>query len=297
VPQCRNADIDPATGACSNHTKHIQNNNAAGLDAATVNPETFPMQVLDFHCFKAYGQIVQHETLRAERSKMLVDSRGLDRKGSFLFFVSHQWLTSGTALNVSIRSGEHAQGEGSLANYPPKGAWPADEPAKAFEVLLKGGAKQAVQILGKDLIRETWMLCSLPCPFPRCLPRSLAPSLARSLPLPLLLWPLLGLSCSSPSLPFSLSPLLGSIAEHEKHDHPDLPNKGHPKHKLIVQCVDKLLQSPALKGKKVYLWVDFSCMPQDGSAAGSAAFCSLASYTERMDGLITPIVDDEDDQW
>jgi hypothetical protein len=47
----------------------------------------------------------------------------------------------------------------------------------------------------------------------------------------------------------------------------------------------------------VYLWVDFSCMPQDGSAAGSAAFCSLASYTERMDGLITPIVDSEDDQW
>jgi hypothetical protein len=175
VPQCRDTDIDPATGACSNHTEHIQNNNAAGLDAATVNPETFPMQVLDFHCFKEYGQIVQHETLRAERSKMLVDSRGLDRKKSVLFFVSHQWLTSGTALNVTIRSGEHAQGEGRLANYPPKGAWPADEPEKAFEVLLKGGAKMAVrgrgkwtswlmgrrgeekptvQILGKDLIRE-----------------------------------------------------------------------------------------------------------------------------------------------
>jgi hypothetical protein len=136
------------------------------------------MQVLDFHCFKEYGQIVQHETLRAEGSKMLVDSRGLDRKESVLFFVSHQWLTSGTALNVTIRSGEHMKGEGRLANYPPKGAWPADEPGKLFEVLLKvlkGGAKQAVsgwgkraswlmgrrdeekptvQILGKDLLRE-----------------------------------------------------------------------------------------------------------------------------------------------
>jgi hypothetical protein len=146
VPQCREADVDPTTGACSNHTEHIQNNNAAGLDAGTVNPETFPMQVLDFQCFKEHGQIVQHETLRAERSKMPVDSRGLDRKESVLFFVSHQWLTSGTALNVTIRSGEHAQGEGRLANYPPKGAWPADEPDKAFEVLLKGGVEQTVQM-------------------------------------------------------------------------------------------------------------------------------------------------------
>jgi hypothetical protein len=115
------------------------------------------MQVLDFQCFKAYGQIVQHETLRAERSQMLVDSRGLDRTGSFLFFVSHQWLTSGTALNVTIRSGEHAQGEGRLANYPPKGAWPADKPETAFEVLLKGGEKPTVQILGEHLIRETYL--------------------------------------------------------------------------------------------------------------------------------------------
>jgi hypothetical protein len=155
VPQCRDADIDPATGACSKHTGHIQNNNAAGLDAATVNPEALPMQVLlDFQRFKAYGQIPQHETPRAERSQMLVDSRGLDRTGSMLFFVSHQWLTLGTALNVTIKSGEHVQGEGRLAKYPPKGEWPADDPEKAVEVLLNGGEKQTVQILGKDVIRE-----------------------------------------------------------------------------------------------------------------------------------------------
>ena len=42
----------------------------------------------------------------------------------------------------------------------------------------------------------------------------------------------------------------------------------------------------------MYLWIDYSCMPQEDPSAVEVD--SLPSYVERMDGLITPIVDDED---
>jgi hypothetical protein len=78
------------------------------------------------------------------------------------------------------------------------------------------------------------------------------------------------------------------LEQHAKTDHPDrIGEAGNPKHKLVVSGINKLLAG-SLKGKEVYLWIDYSCMPQDGSVDEIA---SLPSYLERMDGIFTPIVD------
>jgi hypothetical protein len=73
--------------------------------------------------------------------------------------------------------------------------------------------------------------------------------------------------------------------------HPDLVKHGHPKFELIVKAVRALQKGP-LQDKKVFLWIDYSCLPnrQEGS---------YSSYVERCDALLTPLVEPpgEKDWW
>jgi hypothetical protein len=76
----------------------------------------------------------------------------------------------------------------------------------------------------------------------------------------------------------------------DKKGHPDrLPT--HPKHRMLAKAIQKL--SEMLKDKKIYLWIDFSCVVQDNLVETMRGIDSLPSYVERCDVLLTPLVEDE----
>jgi hypothetical protein len=124
------------------HTAHIKKNNAAGLSECTVNLETYPLRLLAYDAFKRNGKIEKFENIIAQCPDMLVDSRELNREESLCLMVSHEWLTSGTALNVAIVDGEHAGSEGRLTTGPSHGKWPADKPEREYQVVMKGGQQR-----------------------------------------------------------------------------------------------------------------------------------------------------------
>ena len=73
--------------------------------------------------------------------------------------------------------------------------------------------------------------------------------------------------------------------------HPDR-KQGNPKFKMLKKAIDKLLKGK-LKGMRVLLWVDYSCLEQDGGLEVMRGIDSLPSYIERCDALLTPVVEAE----
>jgi hypothetical protein len=74
--------------------------------------------------------------------------------------------------------------------------------------------------------------------------------------------------------------------------HPDDPADGHPKHKLLATCLSKM-KDGQLKGKRVLIWIDFSCLSQAGGLDIQRGIESLPSYIERCDSLLTVLVEQD----
>ena len=75
--------------------------------------------------------------------------------------------------------------------------------------------------------------------------------------------------------------------------HPD--NAQHEKFKLTVEGVEKAWRNLAPGMTECYLWIDFSCMDQDGNPCGELR--QLDKIVQACDCIFTPIVDRDWRQW
>ena len=75
--------------------------------------------------------------------------------------------------------------------------------------------------------------------------------------------------------------------------HPD--NKNDDKYRLICEGVRNVWQTQAAGMKDCYLWMDYSCINQDGDPAGELLY--LDQLVANADCLFTPIVDPEWTKW
>ena len=67
--------------------------------------------------------------------------------------------------------------------------------------------------------------------------------------------------------------------------HPDKPSDGHPKYKLLVACLEKLKKGQ-VKDKQIFVWIDFSCLPQ--TTAGSEIRLGIESLPSYIRCRILP---------
>lgn len=81
--------------------------------------------------------------------------------------------------------------------------------------------------------------------------------------------------------------------ETDLRPHPD--NEEHHKFALLLAAVERVHQGMAPDAKKIYLWIDFCCINQDGDPAGELK--QLDQIVAYSDCILTPLVDEEWDQW
>jgi len=82
--------------------------------------------------------------------------------------------------------------------------------------------------------------------------------------------------------------------------HPDMSEEGNPKHKLVCECVNKIISAGWIRSSdmlEIVDWIDFACINQDSHNPAEQLNGSMGRIIGSCDVMITPVHDPMWKEW